>query len=119
MKLASRKAGILLLVGSLFFSTLLAPSNAEAANWGHAKNYSVNARQHHQAHRIQQGVKNNKLTRREALRLAHQEKRLNKQEKRYRSDGEFTKWERAKLQREQNQLSRHIYRQKHDNQTRR
>ena len=75
----------------------------------------VNARQNRQERRIEGGIKSGELTRREAGRLAAEQAHLAVLEARARqSGGEFTTRERARLQRELNQSSRHIYRQKHD-----
>lgn len=79
---------------------------------------SVNQRQRNQKNRIEQGVHSGSLTRQETKSLVKQEKKLNHKEHTYRSDGVLTKKEIVDLQTDQNQLSRRIYRQKHDNQTR-
>lgn len=79
----------------------------------------VNARQWRQAARIRQGVRSGELTRRETERLAAEQASIRTQEAFYRrSGGEFTARERARIQRELRQSSRHIYRQKHDRQDR-
>lgn len=76
------------------------------------------ARQHHQRERIAQGVKSGELTMRETRRLAAGQVHLNRVERRAKADGEVTARERARLQREADQQSRRIYRQKHDAQDR-
>jgi Skp family chaperone for outer membrane proteins len=78
----------------------------------------VNARQHHQRDRIQQGMRSGELTRREAGRLAHEQRDIRQLEREYRADGGLTGGERRDLHREQNQASQHIYDQKHDAQDR-
>jgi hypothetical protein len=78
----------------------------------------LDRREHHQAHRIGQGVKSGELTRPETRRLAHGEARLHRNEARAKSDGVVTKRERARLQHEANVESNRIYRQKHDAQAR-
>ena len=78
----------------------------------------VNDRQRHQQKRIRHGVKNEELTRMEARKLAKEQVHIQRLETRAKSDGEFTARDRAKLNREQNQASSHIYRQKHDRQER-
>jgi len=79
----------------------------------------VNARQNRQEQRITQGVRTGELTRRETVRLASEQARIDVMEARARqSGGEFTVRERARIQRELNQASRHIYKQKHDGQDR-
>ena len=105
-----RIVSILLLV--MFVLTLGATSLAQQTP-------SVDRREHRQQRRIRHGVKRGSLTRREALRLERQEARTRGAEARAKSDGRVTARERARLQRRENRTSRHIYRQKHDRQTRR
>jgi Skp family chaperone for outer membrane proteins len=78
----------------------------------------VNARQHNQRDRIQQGVRSGELTRRETGRLVHEQRDIRQLERAYKSDGTLTGPERRDLHQEQNQASRHIYAQKHDEQDR-
>lgn len=80
---------------------------------------SVDRREHRQQRRIRHGVRSGSLTRREAYRLERQQARARAAEARAKSDGKVTARERARLQRRENRTSRHIYRQKHDRQTRR
>jgi hypothetical protein len=79
----------------------------------------INERERNQQQRIRQGVRSGELTRREALRLEREQAQIRFAEARARrSGGEFTLRERARIQRELNQSSRHIRRQKHDRQDR-
>jgi len=78
----------------------------------------VNKRQHNQQKRIFKGVKSEELTRKEFYRLEKEQAQIRRTERRFKSDGELTRRERAKLRHEQNQASWHIYRQKHDKQDR-
>ncbi|MFL6550232.1 MAG: hypothetical protein ACJ8OJ_16180 [Povalibacter sp.] len=78
----------------------------------------VNARQHHQRERIQQGVRSGELTRRETRHVAEEQRDIRQLERAYKSDGTLTNAERRDLHHEQNQASRDIYRQKHDAQDR-
>lgn len=80
---------------------------------------AFDARQQHQRARIQNGVQNGELTLRETRRLAAGQVHLNRVERRVEADGVVTARERARLQREANQQSRRIHRQKHDAQHRR
>jgi hypothetical protein len=75
-------------------------------------------RQHNQRERIANGVQNGELTMRETRRLAAGQVHLNRVERRAKSDGVVTSRERAHMQHEENQQSRRIYRQKHDEQGR-
>lgn len=79
----------------------------------------VNDRQVHQRARIAHNVRTGELTAHETARLAAEQARIRREEFRYRhNDGRLGPWERAELAREQNQASRHIYRQAHDRQDR-
>lgn len=100
-------AGLALAIGSL----------AAQADPG-TRSPGVNARQHHQAHRIGQGIKSGELTRREARGLAEQQRDIRQLKRAYKSDGSLTAAERRDLHHEQNQASRNIWRQKHDAQER-
>jgi hypothetical protein len=92
--------------------------NASYADTRRTRDPGVNARQHNQRDRIQQGVKSGELTRREAGRLVHEQRDVRQLEREYKSDGTLTGVERRDLHQEQNEASRHIYNQKHDEQDR-
>jgi hypothetical protein len=80
---------------------------------------NLNARQHEQQQRIRAGLRSGELTRLEAARLQAEQARIRAAEARARrSGGVFTARERARIQHELNQASRHIYRQNHDRQDR-
>lgn len=77
----------------------------------------VNARQDNQRGRIVNGVRSGELTARETGRLAREQVQIRRMEQRFRQSGDgLSGRERVRLQREMNQASRHIYRQKHDRQ---
>jgi hypothetical protein len=78
----------------------------------------VNARQHNQRARVQQGVRSGELTRRETRQVAEGQRDIRQLERAYKSDGTLTGAERRDLHHEQNQASREIYQQKHDAQER-
>ncbi|MCB1624545.1 MAG: hypothetical protein KDI32_08155 [Pseudomonadales bacterium] len=78
----------------------------------------LDKREHNQRERIVQGVRSGELTRPETRRLVHGQVNLRRMEARAKSDGEVTARERVRLQREANQQSRRIARQKHDQQVR-
>lgn len=99
------------LIAPVLLGALLLPLAANAQN--------VNARQDEQHERIQAGVRNGELTKREARHLRQQEAKINRTEARDRRSGDrLSAAERAQLQRRLNQTSRAIYNQKHDAQTR-
>jgi len=105
-----------LLAPALFVAVIAFPLAPQAqASRSACKPKPVNARQARQSARIRQGVRSGELTRRETQRLAAEQAVIRTQEAFYRrSGGEFTARERARVQRELQQASRHIYRQKHD-----
>jgi hypothetical protein len=77
------------------------------------------ARQIRQQERIAQGVASGELTARETIRLERQEARLHRQIRRDRADGGgLSPAERARIEAKQDRLSRRIYVQKHDAQSR-
>jgi hypothetical protein len=78
----------------------------------------VNKRQRHQQKRIVQGIRSGELTRGEVLRLEKEQARIRREERRFKADGVLTKRERIKLHRDLDRASRHIYKEKHDNQNR-
>jgi aminoglycoside phosphotransferase family enzyme len=79
---------------------------------------TINHRERRQQRRIVNGVKKGELTKNEVKKLEKEQARIHRQEARAKADGEFTDKERAKIQKKQNTASRHIYKEKHDNQTR-
>ena len=91
--------------------------SADSAAQRISKPGGINGRQQHQRQRIKQGVRSGELTARETGRLAVEQVHINRMEDRFRSSGDgLNNRERVRLQRELNQSSRHIYRQKHDGQ---
>ena len=74
----------------------------------------INDRQHNQQKRIFDGVQDSELNKKEFARLEKEQAQIRRQERRFKSDGEFTKVERARVQRNLNQSSRHIRRAKHN-----
>jgi hypothetical protein len=89
-----------------------------APDFAGARTPNLDRREHSQRLRIEQGVRSGELTRPESHRLARGEVRLHRNEALVKSDGVVTPRERAALQAEANNMSRRIYRQKHDPQTR-
>ena len=76
----------------------------------------VDAREHNQAARIEQGVRSGELTPREAFRLHRREMQLHRYESRVRfhHDGRLTPHARRVLTRMENRDSHAIYRLKHN-----
>ncbi len=81
----------------------------------------IHQRKDNQQQRIANGVASGQLTARETARLERQEAGLNREIRRDRAanGGKLTPQQRRKINRQQNRLSRRIYVQKHDAQTRR
>jgi hypothetical protein len=79
----------------------------------------IKQREGNQKDRIQQGVQNGSLTKREATRLRKQEHEVRQDVRQDRRDGGgLSPREKAQITHEQDQASRRIAKQKHDGQTR-
>jgi len=72
-----------------------------------------------QQQRIEQGVKSGQLTNREVGKLEGGQSRVARDEARAGANGHVSANEQQHVQRAENQQSKHIYKQKHDKQTRR
>jgi len=111
------KRGVLALTGLLLASVTL--SNAWAqTNPTRAERQAarVDARQEHQAQRIQAGVTNGSLTAAEQARLENQQQHIDQLEQRIEQDGKVTRREALEMERAQDRASRHIAHAKHDRQ---
>ncbi len=75
-------------------------------------------REGRQQARIAQGVKSGELTNREAQRLHHGQKRLDRAQRHAMQDGVVTPEEKTRLEKMQDRQSKRIYTQKHDGQKR-
>ncbi|WP_433984003.1 hypothetical protein RBB78_01240 [Tunturiibacter empetritectus] len=82
--------------------------------------YNINQRKADQQQRIGQGVQSGQLTAGETARLEHQEAGINKEERgmRAQDNGHLTRSDRQTIHKQQNQESRRIYRDKHNNKVR-
>ncbi len=100
------------LVSSLLTAGLLLSTSAMAADG------KIQTRKERQQQRIGEGVENGSLTAKETAHLEHKEAGLNKQirQDRKANGGKLTAQEKKQVNREQNRLSRNIYKQKHDGQ---
>lgn len=88
------------------------PSEAQVVTPG------INARQRNERARIRQGVATGELTRPEAARLKGREADIRRDKRAARADGVVTRDERQDIRKDEAQVSRAIYRQKHDGQVR-
>lgn len=99
------------MTGALLTFTLVEPIPARAGE--------IKERQKHQQQRIDEGVKSGELTKKETLKLEAEQAKIRRTKRRFkRNDGEIGPKERAKLDQEQDKASKHIYKEKHDAQTR-
>ena len=82
--------------------------------------HNINQRKGDQQRRIGQGVNSGQLTPRESSHLEHQEAGINREEHgmRAQDNGHLTSQDRKTLHKQQNQESRRIYRDKHNNRVR-
>lgn len=82
--------------------------------------YNINQRKVDQQKRIGQGVRSGQLTAGETARLEHQEAGINREERAMRAqdNGHLTKADRQVIHKQQNQESRRIYRDKHNDKVR-
>ena len=76
----------------------------------------IQQRKENQQQRIANGVENGSLTPKETAHLENKEANLNKEirTERKQNGGNLTNQEKRQINRQQNHLSRNIYRQKHD-----
>jgi hypothetical protein len=88
-------------------------ASAQTADRQHPR--GVNAREHHQAERIKQGIHGDEITRAELDKLRADEAAVRAEERVYRQSGDgLTKREVRDLERDLNRTSREIYRAKHN-----
>lgn len=82
-------------------------------------NQSINERKDNQQDRIANGVQSGELTAHETQKIEKKEGELNQEERDMRKldNGHLTAADKATLNQQQNQLSKNIYKQKHDAQT--
>lgn len=97
---------------------LLVPAAASAADGARKHPRSVNARQHRQAARIKDGVKDGEISKGELDRLKGDEAAIRAEERVYRRSGDgLSRAERRDLQKDLNKTSREIRRAKHNDRT--
>jgi hypothetical protein len=103
-------ATLTLAPAAIFAQTTTTPTPAPA------KPATINQRKENQQDRIAQGVKSGQLTAGETAHLEHQEAGINKEERgmRAQDNGKLSKQDRKTLNKQQNQESRRIYRDKHN-----
>ena len=102
-----------LIVAIAFFTASAYTSNAQTTTTAKQVSTIKGDKQ-----RIKQGVKSGELTPAETARLAAQTQKLKDEKEAYKADGVVTKEERKDFKQDKKKVSRSIYRQKHDGQTR-
>ncbi|MDR3683716.1 MAG: hypothetical protein P4L11_08305 [Geothrix sp.] len=94
-----------------------AGASAQETQWqkDHPRRAEVNGRLANQNERIQQGEKNGQLTPGQAKQLHKEDKGIRKEERRMaaRDGGHITKRDQAKLNRQENRVSKQIHGEKH------
>lgn len=104
-------------ITGLIFAAFIVLCGLAADSYAQKRPRSINNRQERQQERIVQGIKSGELTARETYRLSREQYQIQRMENRFRRSGDgLSNRERLRLQRELNQSSRRIYRQKHDRQ---
>ncbi len=101
----------------LFGMTIIVAAQTEQTTPG-VHTPVVKARQKRQSTRIKRGVRSKELTKRETGSLMKNEKEIREEKREARADGTVTGAERKEIQKDQNQVSRKIYRKKHNDRTR-
>lgn len=109
---------LITLAVTAMFTAGLAGSAFAADNDDHKP--TIQERRHMQQARIRQGEKSGQLTKGEARHIEKQEHAVNKEERQMRKEdgGKLTPQDRAKLNRQQNHLSKEIYKDKHNDRKR-
>lgn len=98
------------------FAVLALPVVAQNSTPAPATGQTIQQRKENQRNRIGQGVQSGQLTAGEAARLEGKEAALNREERNMRKldNGKLTASDKKALTQQQNQLSKQIYREKHD-----
>lgn len=109
--------GGLMLAGSASAQTTTTPSGAGpgVVDPGHPRVNEVNKREQNQQKRIGNGVSSGKLTSQQASNLERRETSVQNREQRdmAKHDGHLTKAEQKGINRQQNRISKSIYKDKH------
>ena len=103
------------IVSVFLLTSFAAVANADGPG---TRSPGVSDRQHHQHHRIKQGVRSGQLTRGEIKDIRKQQQQIRLEKREFKSDGELTLAERKSLHRDLNAASKDIYQEKHDDEVR-
>jgi hypothetical protein len=96
----------------------LVAAGASAANAYGTSTRDIDAAQANQERRIQQGLRDGSLTRREAAGLVEEQRRIQQLESRAKADGHVSRYEHDQIRRAQQNASHHIYQERHDSERR-
>lgn len=109
-------AGLVLAPAAMFAQTTTPPPTVSTVPVKPVTGKSIAARKTNQQDRIAQGVKSGQLTAGETSKLEHQEAGINKEERGMRAEdnGKLSKGDKTLLNKQQNQESRRIHRDKHN-----
>jgi septal ring factor EnvC (AmiA/AmiB activator) len=99
---------------SLIIAIALLAGTAPAMANSDIRDASINQREYQLAQRIEQGWRSGELTRREYARLRFELRDIERNEQYFMADGRLSRSEWNQLQTRLDNLSREIYRQKHD-----
>jgi len=102
----------------LFSISLVVVCLAGLSTVSMAQGRRYDRREYRQTQRIRQGIRSGELTRYEAARLTRQQANIRRYERRAERDGVVTFRERARLDNKLDRSRRNIHRQKHDRQDR-
>jgi predicted RND superfamily exporter protein len=115
MKRYMKIVGITLLIAVFFLVSL--PAVQAETEWqkDHPRRVEVNKRLKNQNRRINQGVKNGKLTKQQAAQLHKEDHQIRQEERDMASQngGHITKQEQKTLNQQENAVSGQIYKEKH------
>ena len=99
------------MTGALLTVTLVQPFMAQAQ--------VIDERQKRQQERIGEGIKSGELTPKEGAKLEAEQTKIQRKKRRFRrNDGKLGPKEKAIIKQDQDKASEHIYKEKHDAQTR-
>lgn len=108
---------------SLFTKSLLvagALAISSSAAFAYDRNSGTGERREaRQEQRIRDGIQDGSLTRREAVQLIEEQRRIDRLQAQARADGRVSDREADQIRRAQKEASRHIYQERHDAESRR
>lgn len=107
-----------LAAGLLLANSGFAHNNQHRHHGHHAPKVSINQMQSKQAQLIQRGIRQGKITKREARALRKEQRRIRQLKRHFRHDGRLTRHERGQLRQMLKRARAHIRNEMRDNETR-